>query len=41
VGHARWFHSSAGEKLLDAIHRWAENRNPAIHPAAHKKVGPQ
>ena len=24
VGHARWFHSRGGRKLLDALHRWAE-----------------
>ena len=23
VGHARWFRSSGGEKLLDAIRHWA------------------
>lgn len=27
VGHARWFHCSAGRALLAAIDRWAENRN--------------
>ena len=26
VGHARWFHSRAGERLLDAIARWADAR---------------
>jgi len=25
VGHARWFRSSAGRELLEAIHRWAAN----------------
>ena len=24
VGHARWFHSAAGRRLLDALRRWAE-----------------
>ena len=23
VGHARWFHSSPGRKLLDALRHWA------------------
>jgi Ser/Thr protein kinase RdoA (MazF antagonist) len=27
VGHARWFRSSAGRKLLDAIQSWAATRN--------------
>jgi Ser/Thr protein kinase RdoA (MazF antagonist) len=27
VGHARWFHSSAGRRLLDAINRWAASRS--------------
>ncbi len=27
VGHARWFRSAGGRKLLDAIGRWAETRN--------------
>lgn len=26
VGHAQWFHSSAGRKLLDAIQSWAATR---------------
>jgi len=32
VGHARWFRTAAGRRLLDAIARWAETRairNPA------------
>jgi Ser/Thr protein kinase RdoA (MazF antagonist) len=24
LGHARWFHSAGGKKLLDALHTWAE-----------------
>lgn len=27
VGHARWFRGAGGQKLLDAIRRWAANRN--------------
>jgi Ser/Thr protein kinase RdoA (MazF antagonist) len=27
VGHARWFHSAGGEKLLDALRQWASERN--------------
>jgi Ser/Thr protein kinase RdoA (MazF antagonist) len=27
VGHARWFLSSVGTRLLDAIRRWAETRD--------------
>lgn len=30
VGHARWFHSTGGEKLLDALRRWAETRERRI-----------
>jgi len=26
VGHARWFRGAGGQKLLDAIQQWAENR---------------
>ena len=26
VGHARWFRSAAGRELLDALRRWAEQR---------------
>jgi len=26
VGHARWFRSAGGRKLLEAIGRWAEKR---------------
>ncbi len=28
VGHARWFRSSAGGRLLDALRRWAARRTP-------------
>lgn len=34
VGHARWFHSAAGKSLLDAIARWAEQRDNHVHKAA-------
>jgi Ser/Thr protein kinase RdoA (MazF antagonist) len=27
VGHARWFHSAGGKKLLNAIGRWGDARN--------------
>jgi Ser/Thr protein kinase RdoA (MazF antagonist) len=27
VGHARWFHSAAGQRLLDAIRKWGSTRN--------------
>jgi Ser/Thr protein kinase RdoA (MazF antagonist) len=30
VGHARWFRSKAGEKLLNAIRHWAARRRPPI-----------
>lgn len=30
VGHARWFHCAQGEKLLDALRRWAETRERRI-----------
>jgi Ser/Thr protein kinase RdoA (MazF antagonist) len=26
VGHARWFRSPSGERVLDAIRQWAEQR---------------
>jgi len=26
VGHARWFRDAAGNKLLNAIRRWADRR---------------
>jgi Ser/Thr protein kinase RdoA (MazF antagonist) len=28
VGHARWFHSAGGGRLLDALRRWADARKP-------------
>jgi Ser/Thr protein kinase RdoA (MazF antagonist) len=28
VGHARWFRSAAGSRLLDALRRWADMRKP-------------
>jgi Ser/Thr protein kinase RdoA (MazF antagonist) len=30
VGHARWFHSAAGRRLLDGVRRWAERRAEAV-----------
>jgi hypothetical protein len=30
VGHARWFHSAAGQKLLDALRRRADARPQII-----------
>jgi len=36
VGHARWFRSAGGRKLLDAIGHWAEKR-----AAMQQKVGAQ
>ena len=30
VGHARWFHSRAGERLLDAIARWADAQRGSL-----------
>jgi len=27
VGHARWFRGAGGDKLLDALRRWAEVRS--------------
>jgi hypothetical protein len=27
VGHARWFRSAAGEKLLNVLRQWAAARN--------------
>ena len=29
VGHARWFRGAGGQKLLDAIGRWAGNARAA------------
>ena len=31
VGHARWFRSAGGRKLLDAIGRWAAASAPSEH----------
>jgi Ser/Thr protein kinase RdoA (MazF antagonist) len=33
VGHARWFHSEAGTRLLDALRRWAERRRMSTQGA--------
>ncbi len=30
VGHARWFHSAAGRKLLDGLRRWADTHVEAV-----------
>ncbi|HUN85307.1 MAG TPA: phosphotransferase [Terracidiphilus sp.] len=30
VGHARWFHSSAGQRLLGALRKWAEVHERAV-----------
>ena len=35
VGHARWFRSAAGARLLDALHRWADARQPDSRGALH------
>jgi Ser/Thr protein kinase RdoA (MazF antagonist) len=34
VGHARWLHSTAGCRLLDALHRWADTREANASGAA-------
>jgi len=34
VGHARWFHSRGGRKLLDALRQWAEKRGRKPQGAA-------
>ena len=34
VGHARWFHSPGGKRLLDAIGQWSANRAEKPHGAA-------
>ncbi len=33
VGHARWFHSAAGRKLLNAIYKWAAGRKTRARKA--------
>lgn len=33
VGHARWFHSAAGRKLLNAIYKWAAGRKKRAQKA--------
>ena len=33
VGHAQWFHSRAGKKLLNAIDKWAVERSAAVQRA--------
>ncbi len=34
VGHARWFRGAGGQKLLDAIRRWASKRGQQAAPLA-------
>jgi Ser/Thr protein kinase RdoA (MazF antagonist) len=34
VGHARWFGSAAGRRLMDALRRWADERKPLATGAA-------
>ena len=34
VGHARWFHTEGGTKLLNAIRQWAQRRNSGAKEAA-------
>jgi hypothetical protein len=34
VGHARWFRSAGGKKLLDAIRRWAASASREREPAS-------
>jgi Ser/Thr protein kinase RdoA (MazF antagonist) len=36
AGHARWFRSRGGRKLLDALHRWAEKRGHQPQRAAQR-----
>jgi Ser/Thr protein kinase RdoA (MazF antagonist) len=33
VGHARWFRSAAGERMLDGLRRWAERRRMSARGA--------
>jgi Ser/Thr protein kinase RdoA (MazF antagonist) len=35
VGHARWFRSAAGTRLIDAVRRWAEQKSTRAREAAH------
>ncbi len=35
VGHARWFRSSSGKRMLDAIGQWAESRNRRAERVEH------
>ena len=39
LGHARWFRSPSGGKLMDAIDRWAEGRNHSRLHIGHQRVG--
>jgi Ser/Thr protein kinase RdoA (MazF antagonist) len=39
VGHARWFHSQAGERLLSVIRNWAEERTCRDMQFTQQKVG--
>lgn len=36
LGHARWFHSAAGRKLLDELRRWANRRTGDSREAARE-----
>jgi len=33
LGHARWFHSAAGRKLLDELRHWANTRGRNVREA--------
>jgi len=39
VGHARWFHSRAGRKLLDALRRWAGRKDLPRAVRPERKAG--
>jgi Ser/Thr protein kinase RdoA (MazF antagonist) len=36
VGHARWFHSAAGRRLLDTLRRWADKRTATAWGATRR-----
>ncbi len=39
VGHARWFHSPAGKRLLDALRRWADARLSHSARTTNRRAG--
>jgi Ser/Thr protein kinase RdoA (MazF antagonist) len=39
VGHARWFHSAGGRRMLDAVRTWAGAKTRGLRRMAHQRLG--